>query len=181
MQGNSSIVTNMSRPLLSLSFKNPNIQVKKPLVQVQCHTVFDPDMEKTEFAFPHGDLQTPPLDSFVNETWRLPNDFVLNMVDDATDLFKNYGTRLLFSWFDTANHFTKAGAPSLGAVVLFAATNGSTTVGTCTIDGRWAPVKLFFDPKTDTIVRQDSPDPRDALNLKKQGSTTKHDADEIEP
>lgn len=74
---------------------------------------------------------------------------------------------ILFRWFDTATEFSNKGAPSLGAIVLYLAFNGSDlleALTTCSFDGRWAPVEYYLDPKDVVTVYQNSPNPMDILN-----------------
>ena len=167
---NSSLPLNIDRPLLRPAFKDSNFKMRKPLVSAQCQTYFNPDYEHGAFVFPHDELVTPPLDEFKNDTWSLPNDFVLNLkgndsdIGNSTDLSHPY---LLFRWFDTATDFSNKGAPSLGAVVIYLALNGSDFVEaltTCSFDGRWAPVEYYLDPKDVVTVYQDTPNPMDILN-----------------
>ena len=166
---NSSLPMNIDRPLLRPAFKNPSMKMRKPLVQAQCRTYFNPDWELDAFEFPHDELVTPPLDEFINDTWRLPNDFVLNLkgkdriignVNDTTHPW------ILFEWYDTVSNFSSIGAPSLGAVMLYLAYNGSNLVdalSTCSFDGRWAPVEYYLDPKDSITLHQDSPNPMEIL------------------
>ena len=166
VENNSSLATDVSRPLITPSFIDSHLQVRKPLVQTQCHTYFDPDFNTTAFEFPHDQLNTPPLDGFLTNSWNLPNDFVINMVGDNKDIgsIPNPGPRILFSWYDTATSFSRLGTPSLGAVVIFRTVKqDQIAVATCSFDGRWAPVSLSLDPRTDTTIRQDSPNPMDIL------------------
>ena len=167
---NSSLPLNIDRPLLRPAFKNSSFKMRKPLVSAQCQTYFDPDYERGAFAFPHDELVTPPLDGFKNDTWSLPNDFILDLkgnisdIGNLTDLGHPY---ILFRWFDTATEFSNKGAPSLGAVVIYPTTNSSGSfeaLTTCSFDGRWAPVEYYLDPKDVVTIYQDSPNPMDILN-----------------
>ena len=167
VQSNASLATNISRPLIEPSFVDPSLSVKKPLVQGQCQTYFNPDWEITPFNFPHDQLKTPPLNDFLKETWSLPNEFVKQMIGDNKDVgnVTIEGDSLIrFNWYDTAGNFSKTGAPSLGAVAIFSTTNQhETALAACTFDARWAPVKYYLDPRTDPTIRQDSPNPIDVL------------------
>ena len=167
---NSSLPLNIDRPLLRPAFKDSNFKMRKPLVSAQCQTYFKPDYEHGVFVFPHDELVTPPLDDFRNDTWSLPNDFILNLkgndsdIGNFTDLSHPY---ILFNWFDTATEFSNEGAPSLGAVVIYLTYNGSDSfeaLTTCSFDGRWAPVEYYLDPKDVVTIYQDSPNPMDILN-----------------
>lgn len=167
---NSSLPLKIDRPLLRPAFKTSSFKMRKPLVSAQCQTYFHPDLEKGAFAFPHDELLTPPLDRFRNDTWSLPNDFVLNLKGDDSDIGNAKDTShpyILFDWFDTATEFSSQGAPSLGAVVLYLTFNGTDYLGaltTCSFDGRWAPVEYYLDPKDVVTIYQDSPNPMDILN-----------------
>ncbi len=167
---NGSLPTSVSRPLLRPAFINPTFKVKKPLVQAQCQSYFNPDWENETFEFPHDKLLTPPLDGFKDEVWSLPNEFVLNLKGNDSDIGNISDPNhpwILFDWFDAASNFSSQGAPSLGAVVIYLAANGTGLVPvltTCSFDGRWAPVKYYLDPKDTITIRQDSPNPMDILN-----------------
>ena len=167
---NSTLPTNIKRPLLRPGFLDPEINVKKPHVQVQCQTYLDPDFEHDAFAFPHDNLLTPPLDTFKTDVWGLPNEFVMNLLGDDHSIGNNNDTThpyLLFDWFDTASNFSDKGAPSLGAVVIYSALDGPglhDALATCSFDGRWAPVEYFLDPRDTNTIRQDSARPMDILN-----------------
>ena len=167
---NSSLPLNIDRPLVRPAFKDSNFKMRKPLVSAQCQTYFKPDYEHGVFEFPHDELVTPPLDDFKDDTWSLPNDFVLNLkgndsnVGNTTDTSHSY---VLFNWFDTATEFSNKGAPSLGAVVMYLTIEGTDifeALTTCSFDGRWAPVEYYLDPKDVVTIFQDSPNPMDILN-----------------
>ena len=167
---NSTLPTNIKRPLLRPAFLDAELKVKKPHVQVQCQTYLDPDFEHDAFAFPHDDLLTPPLDTFKTDVWGLPNEFVTNLIGDDPSIGNSSDTThpyLLFDWFDTASNFSDKGAPSLGAVIVYAAWNGTAllnALATCSFDGRWAPVEYSLDPRDTNTIRQDSSRPMDILN-----------------
>ena len=167
---NSSLPLNIDRPLLRPAFKNSSLKMRKPLVSAQCQLYLNPDYENGAFVFPHDELVTPPLDGFKDDTWSLPNDFVLNLKGDDGDIGNPNDSShpyILFRWFDTATEFSNKGAPSLGAVVLYLASNGSDlleALTTCSFDGRWAPVEYYLDPKDVVTVYQNSPNPMDILN-----------------
>ncbi|KAL8785700.1 MAG: hypothetical protein Q9195_008523 [Heterodermia aff. obscurata] len=167
---NSTLPTNIKRPLLRPAFLDPEFKVKKPHVQVQCHTYLDPDFEHDAFAFPHDNLLTPPLDTFKTDLWGLPNKFVMKILGDDPSVGDPDDTThpyLLFDWFDTASNFSDKGAPSLGAVIIYAAWDGAAlhnALATCSFDGRWAPVEYFLDPRDTNTIRQDSARPMDMLN-----------------
>ena len=136
-------------------------------MQAQCQSWFDPDYEHGLFEFPHDELLTPPLNEFKDSTWRLPNDFVMSLKGNDSSV-GNEGDQehpwILFDWFDTVSNFSSVGSPSLGAVVLYLASNQSEAVAACSIDGRWAPVDYNLDPKDTIAIRQDSSNPMDILN-----------------
>lgn len=164
---NGSLPTSVSRPSLRPAFINPTFKIKKPLVQVQCQSYFNPDLEKETFEFPHDELLTPPLDAFKDDTWSLPNEFVLNLKGNDSSSYDHIHTRILFDWFDAASNFSSQGVPSLGAVVIYFAWNGTALVPvltTCSFDGRWTPVEYYLEPKDTITIRQDSPSPMDILN-----------------
>ena len=162
---NSSLPTNIHRPLLRPAFLNSTFKFRKPLVQAQCHSYFDPDWDNGTFQFPHDELLTPPLDEFKNSTWSLPNDFVSNLLRDDSSIGGDENhPAILFDWFDTAANFSDTGAPSLGAVIVYLAHNGSGALATCAFDGRWVPVEYYLDPKDTVAIRQDTPNPMDVLN-----------------
>ena len=168
---NSTLPTNINRPLLRPSFVDPTLKVKKPLVQAQCQTYLDPDWKNGNFDFPHDQLLTPPLNDFKDDAWGLPNKFILDLkggnaseVGDKNDTSDPW---MFFDWFDLASNFTNQGAPSLGAVLIYLTRNETTLINaltTCSFDSRWTPVQYSLDP-TDTItIRQNSPNPMDILN-----------------
>lgn len=167
---NSTISKNIEWPLLRPAFQGSTFKMKKPLVQTQCQTYFNPDWEYGIFEFPHDQLLTPPLNEVKNETWTLPNNFILNLKGNDSNLGNINDTShpwILFDWFDTASNFSNQGAPSLGAVIIYQAFNGSTyikSLATCSFDGRWAPFQYFLDPKETVTIYQDSPNPMDILN-----------------
>ena len=164
---NGSLPTSVSRPLLRPAFINLTFKMKKPLVQVQCQSYLNPDWERETFEFPHDELVTPPLDAFRDDTWGLPNEFVLNLKGNESSTYDRKHSRFLFDWFDAASNFSGQGVPSLGAVAIYFAWNGTAFVPvltTCSVDGRWTPVQYYLDPKDTITIRQDSPNPIDILN-----------------
>ena len=168
---NSSLPTRVSRPLLRPSFINKNFSIRKPLVQAQCQTYFDPDWEHGIFEFPHDELLTPPLYEFRNTTWGLNNEFVLSLKGNDSDIGNLNDTAhpwILFDWFDTASNFSNEGAPSIGAVTIYKALNRSIelidAMTVCSFDGRWVPVEYYLDPKDTRTIYQDSPNPMDIVN-----------------
>jgi len=135
-----------------------------PLVQVQCAPMSSPNVT---IEFPYNNLQYPPLSSLANTT-----KFALN----PSELPEDLTTPIQFSWINLSaiDH-----GPSLGAVVRLTQlpsnlkdstiTDGSTTTFlsnettiACTVDARWAPTNLYFQPYTDGTVHPDNafPDPR---------------------
>ena len=175
---NSSLPANIDRPLIQPSFKNSTFKMRKPLVQTQCRTYYNPDWEHENFEFPHDELLTPPLDVFKNDTWKLPNEFVMNLKGNDSQIGDMNDTThpwMLFRWFDAASQFSSAGAPSLGAVVLYLAYNGTDLVNattTCSFDSRWAPVEYYLDPKDTITIYQSSPNPMDILNGSSKEATS---------
>ena len=145
---NTTLPTNIARPLLRPQFVNSTMKLKKPLVQVQCQTWKEPDWAGETFAFPHDELLTPPLDQFKHELWKLPNDYILNLKGNDSDIGDpndKQHSPILFDWFDTASNFSAQGAPSLGAIILYKARNETgvqDALTACSIDGRWAPVMV---------------------------------------
>ena len=106
---------------------------------------------------------------FKENAWSLPNEFVLNLEgnDSSNGNTSNDHPWILFDWFDAASNFSSQGVPSLGAVVIYLADNGTGLVPvltTSSFDGRWAPVKYYLDPRDTITIRQDSPNPTDILN-----------------
>ena len=162
---NSSLPMNIQRPLIRPAFLDPNFKFRKPLVQAQCHSYFEPDWEDGIFEFPHNELLAKPLDEFKESVWRLPNEFVLNLLGDDRSIGNdpNYPP-ILFDWFDTASNFSDTGAPSLGALIIYITQNGSQALATCAFDSRWVPVGYYLDPKDTVTIRQNSPNPMDLLN-----------------
>ncbi|KAL8690965.1 MAG: hypothetical protein Q9218_003703 [Villophora microphyllina] len=167
---NSSLSKNISRPLLRPVFVDPDFKVKKPLVQAQCQSYVKPDYEHDGFEFPHDKLSTPPLDRFVNDSWRLPNSFVMNLKGNDSSIGNvndHSHPWSLFDWFDTASNFSSLGAPSLGAVIIYVAYDNRgyawEALTVCTFDGRWVPVEYYLDPKDTITIRQDTPNPMDVL------------------
>ena len=167
---NTTLPTKVDRPLIQPAFRNSSSKMKKPLVQAQCQTYSDPDWEQGEFEFPHDELLTPPLDMFKNDTWSLPNEYVMTLIGNDSvigNLSDTTHPLMLFDWFDTTSNFSERGAPSLGAVVIYVAYDGRDFVNamtTCSFDGRWAPVEYYLDPKDSITIYQDSPNPMDILN-----------------
>ena len=166
---NASLPTSVTRPLLRPAFINTTFKFKKPLVQAQCQSYVNPDWESETFEFPHDELLTPPLDAFKDNPWSLPNEFVLNLKGNVSSIGNTSHDHpwILFDWFDAASNFSNHGTPSLGAVVIYLAANGTGLIPmltTCSFDGRWVPVEYYLDPKDTITVRQDSPNPMDLLN-----------------
>ena len=165
---NTTLPAKVNRPLIQPHFVDKAMKIRKPLVQASCQTYLNPDWQHDAFEFPHSDLTTPPLDNFKDEIWSLPNDFVLELKGNNSDIGNVNDTNrpgVLFDWFDTASAFP--GAPSLGAVIIFKASNGSSlqnALSTCSFDGRWAPVDLYLDPRETVTIYQNSPRPMDILN-----------------
>jgi hypothetical protein len=134
-----------------------------PLVQVQCAPMLSPN---STIEFPYSNLVYPPLHPLLNTTdWAL----------DSSDIPEDPGKEVQFSWVNFSGFNP---GPSLGAVVRLSqlptnltnltVTDGSTetflsneTTIACTIDARWAPVKLYLQPLTDGTVHPDNvyPDP----------------------
>ena len=167
---NSSLPTNVDQPLLRPTFTNPDFNMRKPLVQAQCRTYLEPDYTNGDFELPHDELLTPPLDTFKDEMWSLPNEFVLALIGNDSlvgNLTDKSNPWLLFEWFDTASNFSTKGAPSLGAVVLYQAVTDDSpfveALTTCSFDGRWVPVEFYLDPKDTITIYQDSPNPMEIL------------------
>ncbi|KAI4246248.1 MAG: hypothetical protein L6R42_009961, partial [Xanthoria sp. 1 TBL-2021] len=157
---NTTLPTKISRPLLKPTPVDPDFQLKKPLVQVQCHSYLDPDFAHDVFEFPHDELRKPPLDSSMAELGVFSQCFCDGPQGDMTYPWE------LFDWFDTASNFSTQGAPSLGAVIIYKSLDGekyNETLTACSIDGRWAPVEYSLDPKDTFTIRQDSPNPMDIL------------------
>ncbi|KAI4162148.1 MAG: hypothetical protein LQ342_004166 [Letrouitia transgressa] len=172
---NATLPGHIKRPLIQPSFKDRKYQMRKPLVQAECKSYSNPDFEHDDFDFPHQELKTPPLDGFLAEKWTLPNEFVKQLIGNNSaigDYTDSTHPFVLFDWYDTANNFSNAGAPSLGAVVIYsthASVDGKnsahyTNLATCTFDGRWTPFVFHLDPKEDPTIRQNSPNPMDILN-----------------
>ena len=176
---NATLLASFDRPLLQISFKHERSKIKKPLVQAQCKSYYNPDFEMDTFEFPHNELRTPPLDEHMNAPWILPNDFVKGLIGNDTAI-GNFTDKshpyVLFDWYDTANNFSTTGAPSLGAVAIYSAhpwfnpktygiknSTHYTCLVTCSFDARWAPVEIFLDPKVDMSIRQDTPSPKDII------------------
>ena len=170
---NSSLPTRVSRPMLRPAFINQNFKIRKPLVQAQCYTYFDPDWEYGIFEFPHDELLTPPLHEFKNSTWSLGNDFVLSLKGNDSDIGNPKDAShpwILFDWFDTASNFSNQGAPSIGAVIIYKALNRSIglvdAMTTCSFDGRWVPAEYYLDPKDTKTIYQDSPNPMEIVDAR---------------
>ncbi|KAL8823045.1 MAG: hypothetical protein Q9191_006232 [Dirinaria sp. TL-2023a] len=167
---NTTLPTKIARPLIRPHFVNSTMKLKKPLVQTQCQTWLEPDWANGNFAFPHDELLTPPLDHSKHETWKLPNAFILNLKGNDSkigDMNDTQHPHILFDWFDAASNFSAQGAPSLGAVILYRARNETgqqDALTACSIDGRWAPVELYIDPRDTVTLYQSSPNPMDMLN-----------------
>ncbi|KAL9609350.1 MAG: hypothetical protein Q9167_005875 [Letrouitia subvulpina] len=172
---NATLPGHFKRPLIQPSFKDRKYQMKKPLVQSECKSYFNPDFEHDDFEFPHKELETPPLDKFLAEKWTLPNEFVKQLIRNDTAIGNSTDSThpfVLFDWYDTANNFSNAGAPSLGAVIIYSTHSSldgrnSThyiNLATCTFDGRWAPFVFYLDPKDNPVILQNTPNPMDILN-----------------
>lgn len=161
LEEKSDILKIINRPVIKPKFKNPQMKVKKPLVQTQCSSYFDPDWDHDVFEFPHNELLTPPLDQFKENVWSLPNQFVMNLKRHTNS------SKLRFDWFDTASNFSDKGAPSLGGVLIYRADDGTSktdALAACSFDSRWVPVEYYLDPVNSMTVNQDSPNPMDILN-----------------
>lgn len=66
-----------------------------------------------------------------------------------------------FHWVDMAPYTNKT--PLLGGVFVSTTPDGLTGIFPCTILSHWTPVKVWLDPKIDSTVRQDSPEPLQIL------------------
>ena len=162
---NSALTTIINRPLIRASFADATFRLKKPLVQAQCQTYLNPDLENGLFAFPHDELLTPPLDEFEMDIWPLPNSFVMRLLENRSSA--DNITHPVFDWYDTASNFSNQGAPSLGAVLLYRASDSGAyynALAACSFDGRWAPGGYYLNPTDTLTLRQDSPKPIDVLN-----------------
>jgi hypothetical protein len=130
-----------------------------PLVQVQCAAM--PPFSST-VKFPFSNLLYSPLQLLPNTTnWTLP----------MSEFPQDNGMPIQFSWADLSSFNP---SPSLGAVVRLSQDNltnttipdGSIstpltnpTILACTVDARWAPVKLYYQPMVDETVHPENPFP----------------------
>jgi len=120
--------------------------------------------------FPHNYFRLPPLQDLGGTKWRRNTTILLeDAVEDESKLMQ-------FSWVDLSDYTP---GPSLGAAfcwhnVSFSYDNngpswdGTSSVGndlqdvlngtalfTCSIDARWAPVRMLVDPRSDDFAHQD--------------------------
>ena len=123
-----------------------------PLVQVQCAPT---SSLGSTIEFPFNSLVYSPLSQVLNTTnWTLP----------TSEFSDNNGSPIQFSWADLSSFNP---GPSLGAVIKISQNNltditlssGSTfnslsdqAIFACTIDARWAPSQLYFQPFVDGTV-----------------------------
>ena len=143
----------------------------KPPVQVECIYAGNGSTTKT-LTFPHDYFRLPPLKSSGRISWTRNPNILLNSVT------YNDSKPMHFSWVDLSDYDP---SPSLAAVFAwhnaYPSSDGdlptwdgslsvsevnhtdwnSTALFTCSIDARWAPVKIRVDPYSDDLAHQDSP------------------------
>ena len=141
-------VAKLARPTLIPSYAGlPTL--KKPIVQAQCSLFRNKD---PNIAFPHDMLRGLSSKLTGNNPWLIP-DFI-DIAAPSNDVMD-------FHWVDMAPYTNKT--PLLGGVFVSTTPDGLTGIFPCTILSHWTPVKIWLDPKIDSTVRQDSPEPFDIL------------------
>lgn len=135
---------NLSRPMMvpRLADTGDGLLLK-PLVETECQQ-FDSSDEQS-IVFPHKKLWAPAGVDFGNQTWPVPKN--------SWSLFNNNQNESLyikFNWVDLQSH---PNHPSVGAVITTPTPilNKSgwfqgTNVFACSINARWIPADLRFDP-----------------------------------
>ena len=150
----------------------------KPLVQVECTYAGNASTTRT-LTFPHKYFRLPPLKDSGDTKWTRNTSILLN------DAAFNDSKSMHFSWVNLSDYTP---SPSLAAAFCWHnavpshvydvpswdgslsgseanATNwNSTALFTCSTDARWAPVKIWLDPRSDDLAHQDSPSVLATLN-----------------
>ena len=152
----------------------------KPLVQVECAYAGNGSTTST-LTFPRNFFQLKPLKDSGGITWTRNTTILL------TDSAFNDSKPMHFTWVNLRDYTP---SPSLAAAFCWHNARpsdeygelswdgslslsevnrnkwNSTALVTCSIDARWAPVKIWLDPRSDDIAHQDSPS---VLGLLKSG------------
>ncbi|KAL8897741.1 MAG: hypothetical protein Q9207_007054 [Kuettlingeria erythrocarpa] len=152
-------VRKLARPILIPSYANLS-SLKKPIVQAQCSLFKNID---SNIAFPHDMLRGLSSELRDNNPWLIP---------DSIDITAPSNMAMDFHWVDMAPYTNKT--PLLGGVFVSTTPDGLTGIFPCTILSHWTPVKIWLDPKIDSTVRQDSPEPLQILlaNIKNESNTS---------
>lgn len=166
------------RPLLAPETSQKQ-QLLQPLVQTQCEALF---CEDGQTYLPHDMLKTPPLDSYVNDQWPIPAQLLDKLADEWTELHNNGNTDALpfsLAFIDLTGYKTR---PSLGLVLQTGpnnsiTSNAATTIA-CSMDARWIPSDITFDPLASSFVQGGPTNPvtyvnsgQFALDMKAKSST----------
>ena len=157
---------NLSRPILIPTLPG-NLSMLKPLVQVQCRA-YSLNNSTNNIEFPSSHLKTFD-DSYNGQHWVIPESYY--------NVSSSPGPGVSFSWVDMSNY---TNAPSLGGIfILNVDVNEEQekevlTAVPCTIDASWAPVSIWLDPRIDSVVLQDTPDPRVLVDSKAALSKLNH-------
>lgn len=142
---------NLSRPMMvpRLSGIDDGLLLK-PFVETECQQCDISDEQS--MVFPHDRLWTPVGVDLGNQTWPVP--------ESAWSLFdgnQNESLYIKFNWVDLQSNSYH---PSIGAVITTptAITNESgwfqgTNVFACSINARWIPADLRFDPAAAAVSK----------------------------
>ncbi|KAL8924954.1 MAG: hypothetical protein Q9208_003837 [Pyrenodesmia sp. 3 TL-2023] len=141
-------VAKLARPMLIPSYAGlPSM--KKPIVQVQCSLFQNSD---SNIAFPYDMLRGLSSEITGNNPWLIPDS--INITAPSNEVMD-------FHWVDMASYTNNT--PLLGGVLVSTTPDGLTGIFPCTILSHWTPVSIWLDPKIDSTVRQDSPEPLQIL------------------
>ncbi|KAL8856696.1 MAG: hypothetical protein Q9178_006653 [Gyalolechia marmorata] len=141
-------VAKLARPMVIPSYASlPTL--KKPIVQVQC-SLFKKNA--SNIAFHYDMLRGMSSDLTGSNPWLIPDS--INITAPSNGVVD-------FHWVDMAPYTDKN--PLLGGVFVSTTPDGLTGIFPCTILAHWTPVSMWLDPKIDSTVRQDSPEPLQIL------------------
>ncbi|KAL8651248.1 MAG: hypothetical protein Q9210_003366 [Variospora velana] len=141
-------VAKLARPMLIPSYASLST-MKKPIVQAQCSLFKNND---SNIAFRHDMLRGLSSELTGNSPWLIPGS--IDITAPSNDVMD-------FHWVDMAPYTNKT--PLLGGVFVSTTPDGLTGIFPCTILSHWTPVSIWLDPKIDSTVRQDSPEPLQIL------------------
>ncbi|KAI9797363.1 MAG: hypothetical protein M1833_005543 [Piccolia ochrophora] len=164
LRGTELPLASVQRPLLEPSFQD-SLPMKKPVVQAHCALFKEGSEDFKHITFPTGELRSPTLNLEKSTSWRIPK---------AIETSAPSNELVDFHWVDMSEHSDDV--PLLGAVFVSHAPDGSTAVFPCTILSHWAPVRIWADPRIDSTILQDIPNPIDIVSSIPKVTETKGSA-----